>query len=89
MATPFIPIIGTNIKFDNKPIVSAILDHLNVSISLPDIFMIAPTEPKKELIKGLSKIIKKVILEIKNSGPKNILINFSKEKKIKIEINKE
>ena len=77
IAAPFIPIIGINMRLDNKPKNNAIKHHLNTSFSFPDIARIVLDEPNKDWKKGLSKIIKKVILEIKKSGPKNTLTNFS------------
>lgn len=76
IAAPFIPKIGINIKLDNKPINVAIPHHLNDTFSLPVILIIDPTDPKKEFINGLNKIISKVNFGIKKSIPKNMVTNF-------------
>ena len=77
MAAPFIPKIGIKNKFKNNKIINENPHHLKATFSLPDILIIEPTDPKLELIIGINIIIKKVVLGIKKSLPKNTTINFS------------
>ena len=64
IATPLIPKKGANIKFKIIPIKRQIVAHKSVTFSFPHIIRISAADPKMELIKGESKIIKKVSLGI-------------------------
>ena len=76
IAAPLIPKRGINKKFKPIPIIKENPHHLNATFSLPVILIIEAAEPKRELIIGESKIIKRVNFDIKNSSPKKKIINL-------------